>query len=187
MRARTWRSTRAAVDRDGRILALEIEIAEDFGAYCFYPANYLARVVAMILTGPYAIQDYAFDVKIALTNKCGSGPMRAPMAITSWVMEGTIDAIARRLGARSGRRSTAQHGAGVRFPMPCRPDLSSRTSRRYETLERALREIDSRAFAHASGGPARGLYRGLGICCVVEIDHLRLGLLQGRRHSRFGP
>ena len=26
---------------------------EDFGAYCFYPANYLARVVATILTGPY--------------------------------------------------------------------------------------------------------------------------------------
>ncbi len=90
--------TRAAVDREGRILALELEIVEDFGAYCFYPANYLARVVAMILTGPYRIQDYAFDIKVALTNKCGNGPMRAPMAITSWVMDGTIDAIARELG-----------------------------------------------------------------------------------------
>ena len=39
--------TRAAVNRDGRILALELEIAEDFGAYCFYPANYMARVAAM--------------------------------------------------------------------------------------------------------------------------------------------
>jgi carbon-monoxide dehydrogenase large subunit len=28
-----------------------MSILEDFGAYCFYPANYSARVVAMILTG----------------------------------------------------------------------------------------------------------------------------------------
>ena len=47
--------TRAAVDGEGRILALELEILEDFGAYCFYPANYLARVVAMILSGPYRL------------------------------------------------------------------------------------------------------------------------------------
>jgi len=87
--------TRAAVDRDGRILSLEADIVEDFGAYCFYPANYIARVIGMILTGPYRIQDYAFEVKIALTNKCGAGPMRAPMAITSLVMDGTLDAVAR--------------------------------------------------------------------------------------------
>src|SRR3954453_22287342 len=89
--------TRAAVDGQGRILALELDLAEDFGAYCFYPANYLARVVAVILTGPYRIADYAIEMKVALTNKCGNGPMRAPMAITSWIMDGTIDAIARRL------------------------------------------------------------------------------------------
>jgi carbon-monoxide dehydrogenase large subunit len=63
--------TRVAVDCDGRIHALELEIIEDFGAYCFYPANYIARVAAMILTGPYRIADYAFDLKVVLTNKCG--------------------------------------------------------------------------------------------------------------------
>ena len=90
--------TRAAVDADGRLIGLELEIVEDFGAYCFYPGNYLARVVAMILTGPYKVQDYAFDVKVVLTNKVGNAPMRAPMSVTSWVMEGTMDAIARELG-----------------------------------------------------------------------------------------
>src|SRR5262249_1970339 len=90
--------TRAAAGPDGRILALELEIVEDFGAYCFYPANYLARVVAMILTGPYKIADYGFDVKVVLTNKCGNGPMRAPMAMTSWIMDGTVEAVARKLG-----------------------------------------------------------------------------------------
>lgn len=75
--------TRAAVDRDGRLLALELDIAEDFGAYCFYPANYIARVVATILTGPYKVEHYAYELTAVLTNKCGN----APMAITSWGRE----------------------------------------------------------------------------------------------------
>src|SRR5258708_409533 len=69
--------TRTAVDRNGRILALEFQIMEDFGGYCFYPANYVARVVALSLTGPYRIADYNYDVKVVLTNKCGYWPMRA--------------------------------------------------------------------------------------------------------------
>ncbi|UZE46940.1 molybdopterin-dependent oxidoreductase [Rhodopseudomonas sp. P2A-2r] len=48
--------TRAAVAEDGRILALELDISEDFGAYSFFPGNYIARVVALILTGPYRDQ-----------------------------------------------------------------------------------------------------------------------------------
>ncbi|HET8745036.1 MAG TPA: molybdopterin cofactor-binding domain-containing protein, partial [Ramlibacter sp.] len=82
--------TRVAVDAQGRILALELQIVEDFGAYSFYPGNYLARVVAMILTGPYRIANYRYDVKVVLSNKVGNGPMRAPMAITSWLMDGTL-------------------------------------------------------------------------------------------------
>jgi carbon-monoxide dehydrogenase large subunit len=161
--------TRAAVDRDGRIRALELEIAEDFGAYCFYPANYLARVVAMILTGPYAIQDYAFDVKIALTNKCGSGPMRAPMAITSWIMDGTIEAIARRLGSDpiEVRRLNMLRASDMPYAMPTGLVVEDVTPR--ETLERALCEIDVAGFrARQAADRRRGIYRGLGLCCVVE-------------------
>ena len=102
---------RAGVDREGRLLALELSIEEDFGAYCFYPANYLARVVAMILTGPYRVQSYAFDVKVALTNKCGSGPMRAPMSITSWVMEGTDGRHRAPARPRSARCAPREHSA----------------------------------------------------------------------------
>jgi carbon-monoxide dehydrogenase large subunit len=161
--------TRAAVDRDGRILALELEIAEDFGAYCFYPANYLARVVAMILTGPYRIQDYAFDIKVALTNKCGNGPMRAPMAITSWVMEGTIEAIARRVGRDpiEVRRLNMLQASEMPYAMPTGLVVEDVTPR--ETLETALRVIDVGGFRERQAADRRrGIYRGLGLCCVVE-------------------
>lgn len=161
--------TRAAVDAEGRIVALELDLLEDFGAYCFYPANYMARVVAMILTGPYRISDYAYDVKVALTNKCGAGPMRAPMAITSWVMDGTIEAVARALGldAVEVRRRNMLSAAELPFTMPTGEVLQDVTPR--ETLEGALAAFDLGAFrTRQLADRARGIHRGVGICCVLE-------------------
>jgi carbon-monoxide dehydrogenase large subunit len=161
--------TRAAVDRDGRIRALELTIVEDFGGYCFYPANYLARVVAMILTGPYKISDYAFDVRVVLTNKCGNGPMRAPMAMTSWIMDGTIEAIARKLDLDpiEVRRLNMVHAMDLPYRMPTGEMLDEVTPR--ETLEHALKTFDIEAFRRRQQADrAHGVHRGLGVCCVIE-------------------
>lgn len=161
--------TRAAVTRSGRILALEMEITADFGAYSFFPANYMARVVAMILTGPYRIHDYAYTVRAVLTNKCPAGPMRAPMAITSWVMEGTIDAIARRLALDpvEVRRTNLLRPSDFPFVMPTGEKLVDISPR--ETMELALAKFDYAA-ARARQGALRGekRYRGIGLCNVVE-------------------
>lgn len=161
--------TRAAVSSDGRLLGLELEIIEDFGAYSFYPGNYLARVVAMILTGPYKVQDYRFDVKVVLTNKVGNGPMRAPMAITSWVMDGTIDAIARELGLDpvDVRRINMLHPEDLPYRMATGEVLADITPR--ETFEAALAKIDYAGFrARQSQARGQGRYLGLGMCTVVE-------------------
>ena len=161
--------TRAAVSADGRLLGLELEIVEDFGAYSFYPGNYLARVVAMILTGPYRVQDYTYDVKVVLTNKVGNGPMRAPMAITSWVMDGTIDAIARELDLDpvDVRRINMLHPQELPYTMATGEVLADITPR--ETFEAALAKVDYPAFrARQQKARAEGRYLGLGMCTVVE-------------------
>lgn len=161
--------TRAAVDKDGRILALDLQITEDFGGYCFYPANYVARVVALILTGPYRVADYSYDVKVVLTNKCGYGPMRAPMGMVSWVIEGTIEAIARKLGRDpiEVRRVNMLKSADLPHRMPTGEVLEDITPR--ETFETALEAFDIAAFrTRQDADRARGVYRGLGICNVVE-------------------
>ena len=160
---------RAGVDRDGRILAIELAIAEDFGAYCFYPANYLARVVAVMLTGPYRVDSYAFDVKVALTNKCGAGPMRAPMSITSWVMEGTIDAIARelKLDPVEVRRVNTLRRQDMPYTMATGEVVEDVTPA--ETLEAAVAAVDYEAFRKRQSAARReGRYLGLGLCTVVE-------------------
>jgi carbon-monoxide dehydrogenase large subunit len=161
--------TRAAVTNEGRLLGLELEILEDFGAYCFYPANYLARVVAMILTGPYKVRDYAFEVKVALTNKCGNGPMRAPMAITSWVIEGTMDAIARELGLDplEVRRLNMVETRELPYTMPTGEVIADITPR--ETLEAAVTAIDYAGFRRRQAAARQaGRHLGLGLCSVVE-------------------
>ncbi len=161
--------TRAAVAADGRVLGLELRLVEDFGAYCFYPANYMARVVGMILTGPYRISNYAFDIRVALTNKCGAGPMRAPMAITSWVMDGTLDAVARALGLDpvEVRRRNMIAAADLPYALATGEVLHDVTPR--ETLDAALATFDVDAFrARQAADRGRGVYRGFGLCCVVE-------------------
>jgi carbon-monoxide dehydrogenase large subunit len=161
--------TRAAVDAEGRIIALDMAILEDFGAYCFFPANYIARVVAMVLTGPYRIPAYAFDVQVALTNKCGAGPMRAPMAITSWVMDGTIEAIGRALGIDpiEVRRRNILSAADLPYALPTGEVLHDLAPAR--TLEAALDRFDVASFRdRQEQDRARGIYRGMGICAVVE-------------------
>lgn len=161
--------TRAAVAANGRILSLEAEIQEDFGAYCFYPANYLARVIGMILTGPYRIQDYAFEVKIALTNKCPAGPMRAPMAITSLAMDGTLDAVARELDLDPAevRRINMLRPSDLPYVMPTGEKLEDVTPG--ECFERGLKEIDYAAFRKRQAEDReRGVWRGIGICNVIE-------------------
>ncbi|GAB3491809.1 xanthine dehydrogenase family protein molybdopterin-binding subunit [Curvibacter fontanus] len=161
--------TRAAVDAEGRLLSLELEILEDFGAYSFYPGNYLARVVAMILTGPYKVQDYSYDVKVVLSNKVGNGPMRAPMAITSWLMDGTLDAVARelQLDPLAVRRLNMLHPQDLPYRMATGEVLEDITPR--ETLEGAVAAINYADFRRRQQEAlAQGRYLGLGICTVVE-------------------
>ena len=161
--------TRVGVDAEGRVLALELEITEDFGAYSFYPGNYLARVVAMIITGPYRIAHYAYDVKVVLSNKVGNGPMRAPMAVTSWVMEGTLDAVARALGRDpvEVRRVNLLRDAELPYTMATGEVLADVTPS--ATMEAVLTALDYPALRERQRvARAQGRWLGIGLCNVVE-------------------
>jgi carbon-monoxide dehydrogenase large subunit len=160
-------ATRAAVAADGRLLGLTCSIDADFGAWSFFPANYMARVVAMILPGPYRVKEYGYEVTVWLTNKCPAGPMRAPMAVTSWIMEGTMDAIARELGLDplEVRRRNSITDADLPW--------TTATGERYDaltplaTLDAAAAQLgyDALRAQQAQGG---GRLLGIGLCTVVE-------------------
>jgi CO/xanthine dehydrogenase Mo-binding subunit len=90
---------RAAIDSEGRILALEDEIFYDQGAYMRTHAATVPDLAAAMLPGPYRIPAYRANAHIRLTNKTPCGTYRAPGRFEStFVRERLIDAIAAELG-----------------------------------------------------------------------------------------
>ena len=160
---------RAAVAADGRLLAIEATLEADFGAYCFFPANYMIAVVAMILPGPYRVKAYRYALEAWLTNKCPAGPMRAPMASASWFMDGLIDRIAAELGRDplEVRRVNTIGASEQPWTTATGETLVDVTP--VETLEAAAAAIGHEAFrARQREARARGELLGLGYCAVIE-------------------
>jgi aerobic carbon-monoxide dehydrogenase large subunit len=101
---------RAAVDSEGRILAIDDVYFHDQGAYL---RTHAARVVHMtggILPGPYRVPAYRSTGHFRLTNKTPAATYRAPARFeTTFVRERLVDAVAQRLGmdANDVRRKNA--------------------------------------------------------------------------------
>jgi aerobic carbon-monoxide dehydrogenase large subunit len=90
---------RAAIDREGHILAIEDEIFHDQGAYMRTHAATVPDLAAAMLPGPYRIPAYRAQAHIRLTNKTPCGTYRAPGRFEStFVRERLLDAIADKVG-----------------------------------------------------------------------------------------
>src|SRR5215475_9457056 len=90
---------RAAVDREGRLLAVEDEFFHDQGGYVRTHAATVPDLAAAMLPGPYHVPAYRAVGHIRLTNKTPSGTYRAPGRYEStFARERMIDATAARLG-----------------------------------------------------------------------------------------
>ncbi|MFO7247004.1 MAG: xanthine dehydrogenase family protein molybdopterin-binding subunit, partial [Bacillota bacterium] len=89
---------RAGVERDGRILALDVEILCDNGAYLRTHGVVVADLGSALLPGPYRIPNYRARVRVALTNKTPMGTYRGPGRYEgTFARERLIDIIAREL------------------------------------------------------------------------------------------
>jgi carbon-monoxide dehydrogenase large subunit/6-hydroxypseudooxynicotine dehydrogenase subunit gamma len=90
---------RAAVDRDGRLLAIDDEFWHDQGAYVRTHATRVAMMICGILPGPYKVPAYRSVGHFRLTNKTPAATYRAPGRYeTTFIRERLIEAIAHRLG-----------------------------------------------------------------------------------------
>jgi carbon-monoxide dehydrogenase large subunit/6-hydroxypseudooxynicotine dehydrogenase subunit gamma len=90
---------RAAVDREGTILAIDDHYFHDQGAYVRTHAARVVHMTAGILPGPYRVPAYRAVGHFRLTNKTPAATYRAPGRYeTTFVRERLIDAIAVKLG-----------------------------------------------------------------------------------------
>ncbi len=101
---------RAAVDNDGRILAIDDTYFHDQGAYVRTHAARVVDMTAGILPGPYRVPAYRAAGHFRLTNKTPAATYRAPGRYeTTFVRERLIDAVATKLNldANEVRRRNA--------------------------------------------------------------------------------
>jgi aerobic carbon-monoxide dehydrogenase large subunit len=90
---------RAALDSEGRILALDDEFWHDQGAYVRTHAIRVPMMICGILPGPYRVPAYRSLGHFRLTNKTPAATYRAPGRYeTTFIRERLIDAIAEKLG-----------------------------------------------------------------------------------------
>ena len=90
---------RAAIDCEGRILAIDDRYFHDQGAYVRTHATRVAMMTCGILPGPYRVPAYRSVGHFRLTNKTPAATYRAPGRYeTTFVRERLIEAIAAKLG-----------------------------------------------------------------------------------------
>src|SRR6185312_767079 len=90
---------RAAVDRDGRIVAIDETVFHDQGAYVRTHGARVADMTIGLLLGPYRVPNYRAVAHYRLTNKTPAATYRAPGRFEgSFVRERLVEAIGQKLG-----------------------------------------------------------------------------------------
>ncbi len=90
---------RAAIDAEGRILAIDDEFFHDQGGYVRTHGATVPDLTAAMLPGPYRVPAYRARGHIRLTNKTPGGTYRAPGRFEStFVRERLLDAVAAKVG-----------------------------------------------------------------------------------------
>ena len=159
---------RTAVDKDGKLLAMEIEIATDGGAYSTLSSTVLSRAT-LHATGPYVCPNVRIRSRTWATNTVPYGAFRgfgAPQSI--FAIERHMEQIARVVGVDSAelrRRNFLHDGDTTATEQVMREPVILDT-----LLDRALKESDyeTRRARFARENPHSPIKRGMGIAAFYH-------------------
>lgn len=86
-----------ALDEDGTMRALKIDVLGDYGAYFQFEVGHHGNVMAQVV-GPYTIESVDYDLTAVATNKCQVGAYRGfGSEVHAWALERLVDAAADEL------------------------------------------------------------------------------------------
>ena len=159
---------RTALDKDGKLLAMDIELAMDGGAYATLSSTVLSRAT-LHAPGPYSCPNVRVRANSWATNTVPYGAFRgfgAPQAI--FALERHMDEVAAALGidpVEFRRRNFLHDGDTTATEQVMREPVIMD-----QLLERALRESDyhARRARFALENPSSAVKRGLGIACFYH-------------------
>jgi carbon-monoxide dehydrogenase large subunit/6-hydroxypseudooxynicotine dehydrogenase subunit gamma len=170
---------RAAIDHDGRILAIDNEFFHDQGGYVRTHGGTVPDLAAAMMLGPYRVPAYRAVGHIRLTNKTPAGTYRAPGRFEStFVRERLMDAIAARAGISVEEVRRRNFIATAEMPYDRHVDTLG-TSVVYDSgdypklLDKALQRIGwDKLQADIKSRRAKGELVGVGLGIFVEKSGL---------------
>jgi CO/xanthine dehydrogenase Mo-binding subunit len=159
---------RTALDKDGKLLAMEIDLATDGGAYSTLSSTVLSRAT-LHAPGPYSCPNVRIRANSWATNNVPFGAFRgfgAPQAI--FALERHMDEIATALGIdplELRRRNFLHTGDSTATEQLMHEPLIMD-----QLLDRALKESDyhNRRAQFGRENPASAIKRGIGIACFYH-------------------
>lgn len=180
---------RAAVDAQGRILAIDDEFFHDQGAYVRTTGARVMDGTAGMLPGPYRVPAYRATAHLRLTNKTPAGTYRAPGRFEStFVGERMMDAIAHEL--RLDRIEVRRRNLLPKSEMPYRRPLEVMETEMVidsadfaGLLDKALDRVQwPRLTEDVKRRKAAGEAVGIGLACFLEksgqgpVDGVRISV-----------
>jgi carbon-monoxide dehydrogenase large subunit/6-hydroxypseudooxynicotine dehydrogenase subunit gamma len=170
---------RAAIDAEGRILAIDDEFWHDQGAYLRTHAIRVAMMICGFLPGPYRAPAYRSIGHVRLTNKTPAATYRAPGRFeTTFVRERLVDAIAARLGTspveiRRRNAITKEEMPYARAMEPLGEEIHNDSGDYLSLLDKVLLAADwENLNAQCAKRRAEGEMVGLGLAMFVEKSGL---------------
>ena len=164
-----------AATRDGMLLGMRAQIYGALGGYVRTHGASVPIGTAAILTGPYRIPNYQWEVKCLLTNKVGMGTFSAPGRYEScFFRERMLDVVAGDLGLDPAELRMKNLIPPTDMPYTVgitRPGTSPTVydSGDYPAvLSRALEKADYESLRGLQGPGPDGRLHGVGVACFVK-------------------
>ncbi len=164
-------TARMALAKDGKFLAMDVDLIGDMGAYLSTFGPYIPHGGAGMLPGLYDIQTFHCRVRTVFTNTVPVDAYRgAGRPEAAYVIERLVDAAARKLGM------TPDAIRKKNFISPRQMPYKTATGKVYDSgdftahMKRAMEVADWKDFPkRARAAKKQGLVRGIGMSSYVEI------------------
>lgn len=166
---------RIGVDKDGKILALEIDDLTGIGPYSVYPRTSAieGNQVVNLCGGPYDFANYRAQTTVVLQNKTPTCQYRAvghPIACA--VTEGLVDLAAEAIGmdpAEIRRRNLVKDDA---YPYTSAANMRFEGLSHHASLDKLLKLMDYDALRTEQAElRKKGIHRGIGLASFIELTN----------------
>ncbi len=166
---------RIAVNRQGDILAFEIDDLTAIGPYSMYPRTSAieANQVVNLVGGPYKTPNYRARARVAFTNRnvmCQYRAVGHPIACS--VTEGLVDLAAREIGmdpVEIRRRNLLPDDS---YPAQSASGMKFEALSHHAALDKLVAMMNYPALrAEQTDLRAKGIYRGVGLASFIEVTN----------------